>query len=61
MTLDPPRVHVRPIRPGPAKPPERDGWVSVPRPGIGPSPIVDLNYDREVPPWWATYPQDVPK
>jgi hypothetical protein len=38
------------------------GWVSVPisRRLTG-SALVELNYDVEIPPWWVTYPNDVPK
>jgi hypothetical protein len=50
--LDPPR-------PRPYESPE-DEWGTVP---VGPKvgPVVELNYDREIPPYWWTYPQDVPK
>jgi hypothetical protein len=23
--------------------------------------VAELNYERVIPPWWWTYPQDVPK
>jgi hypothetical protein len=53
--LDPPRRAMR-------RSPE-EGWQSVPiSRRIKGSALVDVNYDREIPPWWAgPYREDVPK
>jgi hypothetical protein len=38
------------------------GWVGVPiARKIAGSALVELHEDVEIPPWWVTYPNDVPK
>jgi hypothetical protein len=65
VTLFPRHVHLAPriVKPRLTKWPagHENGWASIPRAGVGPLPIVSPNHDLELPPWWVTYPNDVPK